>query len=320
MTKHVAVLDDYQNAALIAADWDSLLDCKITVFDTHVADPDLVAEMLQPFDVVVAMRERTPFPKLMIEKLPNLKLLVTAGMRNLSIDMDAARACGVVVCGTEMLGYPAFEHAWGLILALTKQIAKEDHNMKTGGWQLGTGVGLSGKTLGVLGLGKLGAQVARVGKAFNMDVIAWSENLSDDRADEVGVRRVGKDELFAQSDVISIHMVLSDRSRGLVGKSELDQMKPSAYLINTSRGPIIDEASLITALKSNAIAGAGLDVFEVEPLPVNNELRGLDNVVLTGHTGFVVREFHELVYGQAVEDIAAWLSNNPLRVLNAEAE
>jgi len=315
--KRIAILDDYQNAALVAADWSRLTDCQVTVFDTHIPDPGQVSQVLQPFDIIVAMRERTPFPKSLIEQLGNLKLLVTAGMRNLAIDMDAARRAGITVCGTEMLAYPAFEHAWGLILALTKQIAKEDHVMKTGGWQQGYGVGLNGKTLGVLGLGKLGAQVARVGQAFGMNVIAWSENLNDERAAEVGVQRVTKDELFGMSDVISIHLVLSDRTRRLVGEPELAQMKSSAYLVNTSRGSIIDEAALITALQSKAIAGAALDVFEVEPLPKDHVLRKLENVVLTGHTGFVVRELHELVYGQAVENIAAWVSGAPQRILNA---
>jgi len=314
--KRIAILDDYQNAALGAADWNSLPECQITVFDSHIANPGQVAEMLQPFDIVVAMRERTPFPASLLGNLANLKLLVTAGMRNLAIDMEAAGRAGVVVCGTEMLAYPAFEHAWGLILALTKQIAKEDHVMKSGGWQQGSGVGLSGKTLGLAGLGKLGAQVARVGQAFNMNVIAWSENLTNDRAAEVGVQRVSKDDLFRSADVISIHLVLSDRTRGLVGDAELALMKPSAYLINTSRGPIVDEAALLEVLQSNAIAGAGLDVFDVEPLPKDHKLRKLSNVVLTGHTGFVVRELHELVYGQAVEDIAAWASGAPVRVLN----
>jgi len=314
--KRIAILDDYQNAALKAADWGSLTACQVTVFDFYIPDAGQLTQVLQPFDVIVAMRERTPFPASLINQLPSLKLLVTAGMRNLSIDMDAARDVGIVVCGTEMLAYPAFEHAWGLILALTKQIAKEDHVMKTGGWQQGYGVGLNGKTLGVLGLGKLGAQVARVGQAFGMNVIAWSENLSDERAAEVGVQRVSKDQLFSTSDVISIHLVLSERTRGLVGEAELAGMKPTGYLINTSRGPIIDEAALLGALTSNAIAGAGLDVFEVEPLPKDHPLRKLENVVLTGHTGFVVRELHELVYGQAVEDIGAWISGAPLRVLN----
>lgn len=312
----IAILDDYQNAALDAADWASLSDCQVTVFDSHIPDPARVAGMLQPFDIIVAMRERTPFPKALIDRLPNLKLLVTAGMRNLSIDMEAARGADVVVSGTEMLGYPAFEHAWGLILALTKQIAREDQVMKSGGWQQGYGIGLSGKTLGVLGLGKLGGQLARVGLAFNMNVIAWSQNLTDERAAEIGVRNATKDELFGASDIISIHMVLSERTRGLVGATELAHMKPTSYLINTSRGPIVDEAALISALQTSAIAGAGLDVFDVEPLPVDHVFRQLDNVVLTGHTGFVVRELHQLVYGQAVENIATWLSGVPLRVLN----
>jgi len=312
----VAILDDYQNAALTAADWTTLRDCQVTVFDAHIADPDAVSAAMQPFQVIVAMRERTPFPASLIDRLPNLKLLVSAGMRNLAINMDAARRNGVLVCGTDMLPYPAYEHAWGLILALTKQISKEDRVMKTGGWQQGYGIGLFGKTLGVVGLGKLGGQLARVGLAFNMKVIAWSENLTDQRAAEVGVTRVDKQELFRTSDVISIHQVLSERTRSLVGADELALMKQSAYLINTSRGPIVDEAALLAVLQAGSIAGAGLDVFDVEPLPVDHALRSLDNVVLTGHTGFVVRELHQLVYGQAVENIEGWLRDAPLRVLN----
>jgi len=312
----IAILDDYQNAAVAAANWGRLEGSKIEVFDTHIADPAAVIETLQPFDVIVAMRERTPFPKSLIDSLPNLKFLVTTGMRNLAIDMDAARDAGIVVSGTEMLAYPAFEHAWALILAVAKQIPKEDRVMKSGGWQQGYGVGLNGKTLGVLGLGKLGVQLARVGLAFNMNVIAWSQNLTDERAAEVGVRKVTKDELFQQSDFLSIHMVLSDRSRGLVGKDELAIMKKSAVLVNTSRGPIVDEGALVEALSANQIGGAGLDVYDVEPLPVDHALRELKNVVLTGHTGFVVRELHELVYGQAVENIEAWQSGAPVRVLN----
>jgi phosphoglycerate dehydrogenase-like enzyme len=312
----VAILDDYQNAALEAANWNSLSDCEVSVFDNHIADPEKLFETLMPFDVIVAMRERTPFPKSLLDRLVNLKLLVTTGMRNLAIDMEAARDAGVVVCGTEMLGYPAYEHAWALILALTKQIAREDQVMKTGGWQQGYGVGLNGKTLGVIGLGKLGAQLVRVGLAFNMNVVAWSENLTDERAAEVGVQRVSKEELLRTADIISIHMVLSDRTRDLIGAAELAMMKPSAYLVNTSRGPIINEAAMINALKSDAIAGAGLDVFDVEPLPKDHDLRQLPNVVLTGHTGFVVRELHQLVYSQSVENIQAWMSGTPLRVLN----
>jgi len=314
----IAILDDYAATAWDAADWSSVQGAEYEVFHEHLGhDEDAVAEALQPFEVLVAMRERTPFPATLLQKLPNLKLLITTGMRNAAIDTDAARANGIDVCGTDMLPYPAFEHAWALILALTKQIAKEDHVMKTGGWQKGTGVGLNGKTLGIIGLGKLGAQVARVGKAFEMEVIAWSQNLTQERCDEVGgVTLVEKDELFSRSDVITIHMILGERSRGLVGAQELGLMKSSAYLVNTSRGPIVDEAALIATLQNGNIAGAGLDVFDVEPLPVDHPFRSLENTVLTGHTGYVVAELYAKAYGQAVAGIKAWQAGSPERLLN----
>ena len=316
---HIAILDDYQNTALSSADWPSLNDCEIKTFNQHLGhDETEIANTLSGFNVIVCMRERTAFPKSLLDKLPNLKYLITTGMRNLSMDMDAARANGVVVSGTQMLGYPAYEHAWALILAITKKIPYEDSVMKSGGWQQGIGVGLSGKTLGILGLGKLGSAAARIGIAFNMDVIAWSQNLTQEAAAEQGVARVEKDELFKRSDVISIHQILSDRTRGLVGKEQFEQMKRSAYLVNTSRGPIVDEAALIEALQNNQIAGAGIDVYDLEPLPADHVIRSLDNVVLTGHTGFVVKELHELAYGQAVENIQSWLSGSPERVLNGE--
>ena len=315
----IAILDDYQNKSLESAGWDAIPGADITVFNEFIShDEDTVAEALKDFDVLIAMRERTRFPASQLAKLPDLKLLVTTGMRNLAIDMDAARAQGVDVAGTEMLGYPAFEHAWALIMALTKEIPKEDRAMKAGGWQAGFGVGLNGKTLGVVGLGKLGSQAACVGLAFGMDVIAWSQNLTDERAAEVGVRRVTKEELFSTSDVITIHMILSERSTGLVGADEFQQMKPSAFLVNTSRGPIVDETALIEALSSHRIAGAGIDVYDIEPLPADHPLRGFDNAVLTGHTGYVVAELYQKVYAQAVENVTAWLDGAPTRLLNGE--
>ncbi|MCH7832592.1 MAG: D-2-hydroxyacid dehydrogenase family protein [Proteobacteria bacterium] len=317
MTTRIAILDDYQNAALGAADWDSLgPDVEIEVFNEYIEGEDAVAEALKGFDVVVGMRERTPFPKSLIDRLPDLKLLVTTGMRNLSFDMDAARERGVVVSGTSMLGYPASEHALALIFALFKKIPQEHITMREGGWQGAVSEGMNGKTLGILGLGRLGAQVAKVALALGMEVIAWSQNLTEERCAEVGVTHVGKDALFAESDVISVHLVLSDRTRGLIGKPELASMKPSAYLVNTSRGPIVDEAALIEALANNTIAGAGIDVYDTEPLPKDHPLRGLDNAVLTGHTGYVVKELYALAYGEAVEDIEAWMNGDPVRVLN----
>ena len=276
-----------------------------------------IAEALAPFDILVAMRERTGFPRSLLDRLPNLRLLVTTGMRNLAIDMAAARENGVVVCGTDMLAYPAAEHAMALIMDLFKNISSACRLMREGGWQGEVTESLNGKTLGILGLGRLGSRVARFGRALEMDVVAWSQNLTEDRCAEVGVKRVDKDALFRTADVVSIHLVLSERTRGLVGAPDLALMKHTAYLVNTSRGPIVDEAALVKALTDRTIAGAGLDVFDVEPLPVDHPLRGLDNAVLTGHTGFVVKEFYTKAYSEAVEDIAAWRDGRAIRVLNA---
>ena len=318
MTIRIAILDDYQNTALDSADWKSLgPNVDIKVFDSHIAEEDDVASALKEFDVVIGMRERTPFPKSLINALPNLKLLISTGMRNFSFDMEAAKNRGIVVSGTAMLGYPAAEHAVALIMSLFKKISIEDRIMHDDGWQGDIPEGMSGKKLGILGLGKLGSRVARVGLALEMDVIAWSENLTKDRCKEVGASYVEKDELFATSDVVSIHLVLSDRTRGLVGANELNLMKSTAYLVNTSRGPIVDEAALIEALKNETIAGAGLDVYDVEPLPKAHPLRTLNNAVLTGHTGYVVKELNALAYGEALEDVSAWMQGDPVRVLNA---
>jgi phosphoglycerate dehydrogenase-like enzyme len=317
----IAILDDYQNTARACADWDSIPgEPEIVAFHQHLPGEDAVAEALADFHIVVAMRERTPFPASLMARLPKLALLVTTGMRNLAIDMEAARARGVPVCGTALLPYAAFEHAWALILALAKRIPSADRLMREGGWQAGVSDGLHGKTLGVLGLGKLGAKVARVAHAFDMRVIAWSQNLTDQQAAEHGVSRVEKDALFRESDILTIHMVLGDRTRALVGKRELALMKPTAMLVNTSRGPIVDETALVEALRAGTIAGAGLDVFDHEPLPVDHPLRSIANTVLTGHTGYVMQENYALGYAQAVEDIAAWLAGDPIRVLNEADE
>lgn len=319
MTTRVAILDDYQNIALESADWRSLpANVEITVFNKYIKGEVAIAKTLADFDIVVAMRERTPFPASLLAKLPNLKLLITTGMRNLAIDMQAARKQGVPVCGTALLPYPAFEHAWALILALLKKIPQENEDMHKGGWQSGIAEGARGRTLGIIGLGKLGAQVAKVGLAFGMNVIAWSQNLTAERARECGATWVEKDELLAKSDVVTIHILLSDRTRGLLGKRELALMKPTAYLVNTSRGPIVDEVALIEALQRRTIAGAGVDVYDVEPLPVDHPLRKLDNAILTGHTGYVIRENYDLVYREACEDVKAWLKGEPVRVLNAQ--
>ena len=313
----IAILDDYQNRSLQAAEWGSIANAEITVFNEFLGhDNRRIAESLMPFEVVVVMRERTRFPSELLCSLENLRLLVTAGMRNGAIDMLVARAQNIDVCGTEMLGYPAFEHTWALILALTKQLPKEDRAMKAGGWQEGFGIGLNGKTLGVIGLGKLGGKVANVGRAFGMEIVAWSPNLTQKRCVDLGVTKVTKEDLFSQSDVITIHMVLSENTRDLVGDDDLARMKPASYLINTSRGPIINESALLNALRNKKIAGAGLDVFDVEPLPKEHFFRELDNLVLTGHTGYVVAELYEKVYGQAVENIKAWIDKLPIRLLN----
>ena len=313
----IAILDDYQNTALDCADWTSIPgDPEIVVFRAAFESEDAAAEALTDFDVLVLMRERTPMPASLIPRLAKLQLLVTTGMRNLAVDMQAARARGVAVCGTALLPYAAFEHAWALILALTKRIPEADRLMREGGWQPGVSDGLNGKTLGVLGLGKLGASAARVAHAFDMRVIAWSQNMTDEKAAEHGAVRVDKEAFFRQADIITIHLVLSDRSRGLVGQQELALMKPTAMLVNTSRGPIVDEAALIDALRSGVIGGAGLDVYDHEPLPADHPLRSAPNTVLTGHTGYVMQENYALGYSEAVEDIKAWLGGKPIRVLN----
>jgi phosphoglycerate dehydrogenase-like enzyme len=312
----VAVLDDYQDVAESLADWASLPDgTEVVFFSYHLTDVDALVERLAEFDVVVLMRERTAFPRSLIARLPRLKLIVTAAMRNVAIDVDAARDHGVVVSGTEGSGGATLDLTWGLILALLRHLPAEDAALRAGRWQTALGVDLAGKTLGLLGLGRLGSGVARVGRAFGMEVIAWSEHLTAERAAEVGATRVERDELFSTADILSIHLVLSDRTRGLVGAKELAAMKPTAYLINTSRGPIVDETALIDALHARQIAGAGLDVYDVEPLPMTHPLRSAPHTVLTPHIGFVTRETYRQWYGGAVEDIAAFLSGKPIRVL-----
>ena len=313
----VAVLDDYQGAALKLADWQSLHPAvQIESLPEHIADEAALARRLHVFEGIVLMRERTAVSRSLIERLPNLRLIVTAGMRNAALDVAAATERGIQVCGTEMLGYPTAELAWGLIIALLRHIPQENAAIRTGRWQTTLGHGLHGKTLGILGLGRLGSQVAAVGKVFGMEVIAWSQNLTDARAHEHGVRRVSKDDLFARSDVLSIHLVLSDRSRGLVGAGELARMKPGAYFVNTSRGPIVDEAALIDCLRQHRIAGAALDVFDREPLPKDHPLLGLDNAILTPHLGYTCEEAYRLVYGQAVEAIRGFLDGKPVRTIN----
>ena len=312
-----AILDDYQNVALKVTDWSKVAaDLDIKVFNEHLGEPDKVVKALQGFGIVCAMRERTPFPRAVIEKLPDLKLLITTGLRNASIDVAAAKERGVVVCGTPSVGNPTSGIAVGLMLELTRRIGYENARMKSGvPWQTTIGLDLDGSTLGVLGLGKLGTRTANIAKAFGMKVIAWSQNLTPEKCKEVGVDYVSKEDLFRQADFITIHVVLSQRSRGLVGAKELALMKPSAYIINTSRGPIIDEAALLAALRDKKIAGAGLDVFDVEPLPTDHPLRKLDNVVATPHLGYVATQNYRSYFGGVVDDIRAFLDGKPVRVM-----
>jgi D-3-phosphoglycerate dehydrogenase len=312
-----AILDDYQNVVLKVTDWSKVSgDLDIKVFNEHLGGPDSVVKALQGFGIVCAMRERTGFPRAVIEKLPDLKLLITTGLRNASIDVAAAKEHGVVVCGTPSVGSPTSGIAIGLMLELTRRIGYENARMKAGvPWQTTIGVDLDGMTLGVLGLGKLGTRTANIAKAFGMKVIAWSQNLTPEKCKEVGVDYVSKEDLFRQADFITIHLILSQRTRGLVGAKELGLMKPSAYIINTSRGPIIDEAALLTALRDKKIAGAGLDVFDVEPLPTDHILRKLDNVVLTPHLGYVAMQNYRAYYGGVVDDIRAFLDGKPVRVM-----
>ena len=315
-----AILDDYQNVALKAADWSKVSgDLDIKVFNAHLGGDDKVIAALQGCDIVCAMRERTAFPRAVIEKLPALKLLITTGLRNASIDVAAANERGVVVCGTPAVGSPTSGIAIGLMLELTRRIGYENARMKAGvPWQTTIGMDLEGLTLGVLGLGKLGTRTAKIAQAFGMKVIAWSQNLTAEKCKEVGVDYVSKEELFRQADFVTIHVVLSQRTRGLVGAKELALMKPSAYIINTSRGPIIEEASLLAALRENKIAGAGLDVFDVEPLPLDHPFRKMDNAVITPHLGYVSEQNYRKYFPDIVEDIRAWLDGKPVRVIDAK--
>jgi D-3-phosphoglycerate dehydrogenase len=288
----------------------------VTVFNQRLGDEAAVAQALQGFGIVCLMRERTPFPRSLIEKLPDLKLIVTTGLKNASIDVAAAKERGILVCGTEGAKHPTAELAIGLMIDLARHISEENARMKAGeAWQATIGADLFGHTLGIVGLGNLGQRVAKVGQAFGMKVIAWSQNLTPERCAEHGVTYATKADLFQQSDFISIHTVLSDRSRGLVSKTDLGMMKPTAYIINTSRGPIIDETALIAALRNKTIAGAGLDVFDTEPLPRDHALRTLPNVVITPHLGYVTQDGYRAFYGGTVEAIRAFLDGKPIRVI-----
>ena len=314
----LAVINDYQNLAREAADWSQLPgDIETDFFPTRLTDPAEAATLLEPYDIVVTAREETQFDRTLVAQLPKLKLLVTHGQRNAALDMSALAERQVTVCGTGY-GFPiaTVELAWGLILSLLKFIPQEDKAMREGHWGVHLPLGLSGRTLGVVGLGTLGGGVARVGKAFDMDVIAWSQNLSAERCAELGVELVAKDELFTRADIVSVHLILGDRSRGIVGAREIGLMKHSALLINTARGPIVDEGAMIAALEGGTIAGAGLDVYDQEPLPADHKLRTLPNTVLMPHVGGRTRENFIARYRDSLEDVQAWLAGDPIRVLS----
>jgi len=313
----VAILDDYQGVALSSADWSAVeARAEVVVYHDHLANEDALVERLAEAEMILAMRERTPFPRSLVERLPNLKLLITTGARNASFDMPALREAGVTVCGTGSSGSATSELTWGLILALMRGIPSEHAGVGEGRWQIGVGRDLGDKTLGVIGLGRLGAKVAAVGQAFGMPVLAWSQNMTRERTDELGVELAPSlDELLERSDIATIHLVLSERTRGLIGASELARLGSDAYLVNTSRGPIVDEAALVNALRSGTIAGAALDVFDEEPLPAGHPLIGLENVVLTPHIGYVTEEAYAVFYGEAVENILGFLDGSPVRVI-----
>ena len=317
MRLRCAVLDDYQNVALAMADWSKITgEVDVKVFNAPLGDIEQAAKALSGYTIVCLMRERTPFPRAMFEKLPDLKLVVTTGLRNAAIDVAAAKEHNVVVCGTESAGHPTAELAFGLIIDLARSISLENARMKAGeAWQATIGTDLFGKTIGIIGLGRLGSRVAKAAQAFGMKVIAWSQNLTPEKARELGAEYASKEDLLRQSDFVTIHLQLSARTRGMIGTKEIALMQPTAFLINTSRGPIVDEAALVAALKANKIAGAGLDVYDVEPLPRDHILRKLPNVVLTPHLGYVTADNYRTFYGQTVEAIRAWLDGKPVRVI-----
>lgn len=314
----IAVLDDYQGVALKMADWSRLRAAhEVVVFRKPFANPDETVRALADFEIVSAMRERTQFSRSVLERLPRLKLLVTTGHWNAAIDLKAAAERGVVVCGTPSSGHAALELSFALLICVARQIHVQHQSVRDGGWQVGVGCDLNGWTLGIIGLGKIGSQMARLGRAFGMNIIAWSQNLTEERAKECEARRVDKAELFSQADYITVHLKLSERTHGLVGAPELARMKPTAYLINTSRGPIVDEKALIAALNEGRIAGAALDVYDIEPLPVDHVLRKTPRLLLTPHVGYVSQANYKGFYSGTVEAIEAWLADKPVRQLDA---
>ncbi|MFJ7827957.1 D-2-hydroxyacid dehydrogenase family protein [Psychrobacillus sp. NPDC096623] len=313
-----AILDDYQQVAIKMADWSSITEkVEVVSFSQHFNDENELVESIRDAEIVIVMRERTPFGATLFEKLPKLKLLITSGMRNASIDLVAASAHGVAVCGTASSSEPPTELTWALILNLARQIMKENDSLRSNGlWQSTVGTDLYGKRLGLLGLGKIGGRMATIAKAFGMDVIAWSKNLTKEQTDKLGVQLASsKEELLETSDYISIHLVLSDRTRGLISEKELQLMKSTAYLVNTSRSAIVDQQALIKALQENWIAGAGLDVFDMEPLPMDHPFRILPNVLATPHLGYVSERNYTTYYLEAIEDIQAYLDGGVIRSL-----
>lgn len=312
----IAILDDYQGAALRSADWSGVqAGAELTVFSDTVTDQDALADRLQPFDAICVMRERTPLPAALLTRLPKLRLIASTGPANPSIDVDAAKAQGIVVCSTGGRPNGAPELTWALIMAAARHVPSEVASLRAGQWQTGVGLDLVGRTLGIVGLGRVGRSVAAVGLAFGMRVVAWSENLTDAAAAEAGVERVERDVLFRTSDWVSLHLVLSPRTRGIVGAEQLAMMKPSAWIVNTARGPLVDEQALVDSLRAGGIAGAALDVFDKEPLPADHPFRTLPNVMATPHVGFVTQDTYEVFYGETFENLIAWMKGRPIRTV-----
>ena len=315
----LAVLDDYQATAKDLGDWSQLpAGTEVEYFHDHVADEDQLVERLKDFDLVMGMRERTPFTRSILSRLPKLRLLITTGRRNASFDTEAATEMGIAVCGTSGAGEGPTELTWGLIISMLRHIHEEDTRARQGTWGTTVGVGLKGKTLGLLGLGHIGSLVAKVGAAFDMNIIAWSQNLTAERAKECDATLVDKETLFKEADIVSVHLVLSDRSRGLVGAPELALMKPTAYLVNISRGPIVDEKALIDVLQRKAIAGAALDTFDIEPLPLDHALFKTPNTLICPHLGYVTEEGYRAFYSGVIENVRAFTSGEPVRVINPD--
>ena len=315
----LAILDDYQGTAKDLADWSQLpAGVEVEFFQDHIVDEDQLVERLKDFDLVQGMRERTPFPRSVLSRLPKLRLLITTGRRHASFDIEAASDLGITVCGTNGGGEGPTELTWGLILAMLRHIPEEEQRSRAGSWGTTIGIGVKGKTLGLIGLGHIGSLVARVATAFDMNIIAWSQNMTAERAKECGATLVDKETLFKESDIVSVHLVLSDRTRGLVGASDLALMKSSAYIVNISRGPIIDEKALIDVLERRAIAGAALDTFDIEPLPKDHPLFKTPNTLICPHLGYVIDDSYEAFYAGIIENVRAFTSGEPVRTINED--